>query len=235
MSAAEHDTIGDNAYRTIRNDIIFGQLRPSEKLRLENLRKRYNVSVTTLREILNRLTSDGLVVAEGQKGFEVASISDANLREVAELRLLVEGHAVTRSFAAGDLDWESQVVAAHHKLKRLEARMIAGDASARDDWKRADWGFHHALIMACGSETLMELHEQLFDKYLRYQILTLAFRGENAASEHADLLQAAFDRDSEKAKEILARHILGGVEFIISSRKTTQAEEAAREPGPNAL
>ena len=219
IEAAEHDTIGDSAYRTIRKDIIFGQLRPSEKLRLEPLRKRYNVSVTTLREILNRLASDGLVVAEGQKGFEVASISDANLWEVAELRLLVEGHAVSRSFDKGDLDWESQVVAAHHKLRRLEDRMIAGDMGAREDWKKADWGFHRALITGCGSETLMDLHEQLFDKYLRYQILTLAFRGENAAREHGELLEAAFARDSAKAREILGLHILGGVEFIINARK----------------
>lgn len=219
IEAADHDTIGDSAYRNIRNDIIFGQLRPSEKLRLEPLRKRYNVSVTTLREILNRLTSDGLVVAEGQKGFEVASVSNANLWEVAELRLLVEGHAIARSFEHGDLDWEAQVVAAHHKLHRLEDRMIAGDMTAREDWKRADWGFHRALITGCGSETLMDLHEQLFDKYLRYQMLTLAFRGENAAREHAELLEAAFARDVKRASDILSKHILGGVEFIVNSRK----------------
>lgn len=219
IEPAEHDTIGDSAYRNIRKDIIFGQLRPSEKLRLEPLRKRYNVSVTTLREILNRLASDGLVVAEGQKGFEVASVSDSNLWEIAELRLLVEGHAIVRSFENGDLDWESQVVAAHHKLKRLEDRMIAGDNSAREDWKRADWAFHRALITGCGSETLMELHAQLFDKYLRYQMLTLAFRGEHAAREHAELLQAAFDRDVAKAKAVLEKHILGGVEFIMKSRQ----------------
>lgn len=219
IEAAEHDSISDSAYRSIRKDIIFGELRPSEKLRLEPLRKRYNVSVTTLREILNRLASDGLVVAEGQKGFEVASVSDANLWEVGELRLLVEGHAIMRSFEKGDLEWESQVVAAHHKLKRLEDRMIAGDMTAREDWKRADWGFHRALITGCGSETLMHLHEQLFDKYLRYQMLTLAFRGENAAREHAELLQAAFDRDAAKAKEILSKHILGGVEYIVNKRK----------------
>lgn len=221
IDAADHDTIGDSAYRSIRKDIIFGQLRPSEKLRLEPLRKRYNVSVTTLREILNRLTSDGLVVAEGQKGFEVASVSDANLWEIAELRLLVEGHAVARSFEKGDLDWESQVVAAHHKLNRLEDRMIAGDMSAREDWKRADWGFHRALITGCGSKTLMDLHSELFDKYLRYQMLTLAFRGEHAAREHAELLEAAFARDARKAKEVLGIHILGGVEFIANSRKKT--------------
>lgn len=219
--AAEQDTIGDSAYRNIRQDILFGQLKPSEKLRLEPLRKRYNVSVTTLREILNRLRSDGLVVAEGQKGFEVASVSDANLWEVAELRLMVEDHAIDRSFEKGDLDWEAQVVAAHHKLHRLEDRMIAGDVSAREDWKRADWGFHRSLIASCGSVMLIELHSQIFDKYLRYQMLTLAFRGENAAREHAQLLETALGRDAKQAKKILRAHILGGVEFITSSRNRT--------------
>lgn len=219
IDAAKDATIGDSAYRIIRRDIIFGQLRPSEKLRLEPLRKRYNVSVTTLREILNRLTSDGLVVAEGQKGFEVASVSDADLREIAELRLLVESHAIARSFDTGDLEWESQVVAAHHKLHRFEDRMISGDMSAREDWKRADWGFHRALITGCGSKTLMDLHGQLLDKYIRYQILTLAFRGEAGATEHAELLEAAFGRDVKRAREILGNHILGGVEFIITARR----------------
>ena len=218
LDKPEIDTVGDSAYRTIRNDIIFGRLRPSERLRLEFLRKRYGVSVTTLREMLNRLASEGLVVAEGQKGFEVASVSDANLWEIAELRLLVEGHAVGQSFEKGDLDWESQLVAAHHKLHRLESRMIAGDELVREEWKKADWGFHRALIAGCGSKTLLELHGQIFDKYLRYQMLTLAFRGENAAREHAALLDAALARDVETTREILKAHILGGVEFIANLR-----------------
>lgn len=219
IDATEHDTIGASAYRTIRDDIIFGLLKPNEKLRLEPLRKRYNVSVTTLREILNRLTSDGLVVAEGQKGFEVASVSDGNLWEIAEARLLVEGHAVAQAFEKGDLDWESQVVAAHHKLSRLESEMIAGNTDVREAWKRADWGFHRALIVGCGSATLLELHSQIFDKYLRYQMLTLAFRGDKAARDHAQLLEAALSRNVDAAKEVLKIHLLGGVEYIINSRK----------------
>ena len=71
--------------------------------------------------ILNRLTSEGLVLAEGQRGFEVAPVSAANLKELAALRMLLEGHALEQSFAAGDMEWEGRVVAAHHKLARMEA------------------------------------------------------------------------------------------------------------------
>ena len=56
-------TIGESAYRRIRHDIIFGRLAPSHKLKLDTLRTSYGVSVSTLREILNRLCSEGFIVA----------------------------------------------------------------------------------------------------------------------------------------------------------------------------
>src|SRR5262245_9611874 len=72
---AEFDSVSEKAYRQIRADIIFGKLTPGEKLRLDRLRELYGASVGTLRELLSRLASEGLVVAEGQRGFEVAPIS----------------------------------------------------------------------------------------------------------------------------------------------------------------
>ena len=68
-------TIGETAYRRIRNDIIFGVLLPRQKLRLDRLRESYGVSISTLREILNRLSSERLVLAENERGFEVSPVS----------------------------------------------------------------------------------------------------------------------------------------------------------------
>ena len=220
MSVSEMDVegIGDVAYRAIRDDIIFARLKPGERLRLEPIRRKYGVSVTTLREILNRLTSEGFVTAEGQRGFEVTPVSDADLEELAGLRILLEGHALKQSFAQGDLDWEARVVAAHHKLHVLEQRMMAGDELVRTEWKHADWAFHHALIQACGSRQLLQTHGAVFDKYLRYQMLTLTFRGEVAAREHRQMMEAALARDAEAATQVLSRHIRGGVEHSINAR-----------------
>ncbi len=74
------------------------------------MKEDYGLSVSTLREILNRLASEGFVVAEGQRGFEVAPVSIQNLRELAQLRILLEHHAMTDSFRAGDMEWEGRVV-----------------------------------------------------------------------------------------------------------------------------
>ena len=77
---------GDSGYRRIRSDIIFGILTPSGRLKLNSMKEDYGVSVSTLREILNRLASEGFVVAEGQRGFEVAPVSIQNLQELAQLK-----------------------------------------------------------------------------------------------------------------------------------------------------
>jgi DNA-binding GntR family transcriptional regulator len=211
------ETIGENAYRRIRSDIIFGRAAPGQKLRLDRLKDVYGVSVSTLREILNRLTSEGLVTAEGQRGFEVSAVSAANLKEVAALRMLLEGHALEQSFASGDMDWEGRVVSAHHKLASMERRMAEGDRSETELWKRYDWEFHQALISACGSQVLMDTHAAVFDKYLRYQMLALSFRGEIAAQEHKTLLDSALIRDAATAKATLERHVKGGVEHALAT------------------
>jgi DNA-binding GntR family transcriptional regulator len=210
------ETIAESSYRRIRADIIFGRLAPGQKLKLESLKEAYETSISTLREVLNRLSSEGLVLAEGQKGFEVSPVSVADLKETAALRLLLETHALEQSFMYGDVEWEAPLVSAHYKLARMEKVMALGDTSRAEDWKRYDWEFHQALISACGSKLLMETHSVIFDRYLRYQMVALSYRGEVAANEHQQLLEAALRRDGETAKRVLALHIQGGVEHALA-------------------
>ncbi len=226
-TAQDHDSIGETAYHRIRADLLFGRLKPGERLKLDRLRVDYATSVSTLREILNRLASEGLVAAEGQKGFEVAAVSVPDLREVAEMRLFLEHHALELSFAAGDLEWEGRVVAAHHKLARIEQRLLAGTAADPAEWKRYDWEFHHSLISACGSAELIDIHAGVYDKYLRYQMVVGIFRGEVAAREHADLLACALERRTADAKAILATHIRACVDAIEARHALPETRVAA--------
>lgn len=211
-----NETVAESTYRRIRADIIFARLTPGQKLGLEKLKEAYDTSVSTLREILNRLASEGLVVAEGQRGFQVVPMTSTDLKEIAAMRLLLENHALEQSFQRGDIDWEARVVSAHYKLVRLEALMASGDTSQTEEWKRYDWEFHQAMISACGSKLLMETHAAVSDKYLRYQMVALSYRGDIAANEHAQLLHAALERDAPAAKEILTRHVCGGVEHALA-------------------
>lgn len=207
--------VGETAYRRIRRDIVFGRLAPGQKLTLDRMKESYEVSVSTLRELLNRLVSEGLIIAEAARGFEVMPVSADNLRQIASMRVLLESHALKESFEAGDMEWEGSVVAAHHKLASIEKKMAGGVRADAETWKRYDWEFHHALIAACGSRVLLDTHATIYDRYLRYQILAAVYRGESASGEHRTLLESALARDFKTAQKTLARHVHDCVDQMI--------------------
>src|SRR5207245_5818789 len=185
---------------------------PGQKLRLERVSESYGTSISTLRELLNRMCAEGFIIAEGQRGFEVAPVSIQNLRELAQLRILLEHHAMTESFRAGEMELEGRVVSAHHKLAATERAIL----SAGDDpelRKRYDSEFHQALISSCGSRELMQTHATVFDKYFRY---ALQYRGSATVQQHRALLECALKRDAEGAKGILTEHINGCVAHALA-------------------
>lgn len=215
--AKSRNVVGASTYQRIKRDIIFGDLAPGSKLKLDGLRQRYEASMSTLRETLNRLASEGFVDAQDQRGFFVTPVSREDLIEIANLRVLLECHALRLSIEKGDTDWEGNLVAAHHKLHLMEQKMLTGDDSQKEDWKRYDWEFHLALIEACGSRNLLSLHAVLFDKYLRYQMLVLTNRGQAAVQEHKEMFDAALARDIDGAARSLQSHIEGGLEHTLAA------------------
>lgn len=221
MSDMNHaaSTLGEATYLRLRADIIACDLKPGHKLRLDALKQRYGTGISTLREILNRLASEALVVAEGQKGFVVAPATIQDLREIADMRLLLESHALRLSFAQGDLEWEGRVVAAHHKLAATEKRLLAGHEKHTVNWVRYDFAFHNALISACGSQVLLESHAAVFDRFLRYHMLATSFRGSGVVDDHKALFDMALRRDTEGALAMLASHVNRGVEHVLSTGK----------------
>ncbi|MBP1845673.1 DNA-binding GntR family transcriptional regulator [Rhizobium petrolearium] len=216
-AAPPTETTGENAHRRIRADIISGALPPGSRLKIEQVRERYAVSASTLREILNHLAAETLVVAEGQRGFIVSPATRAELLELADLRILLEGHALRTSFAEGDLDWEARLVAAHHKLAAIERGLLQGESVRTVDWVRYDWEFHLALVSACRSASLMAMLSTVFDRFLRYHLLAESFRGQAVADDHRKLFELALKRDVSRAQAILAEHVHNGTSHVLRS------------------
>jgi GntR family transcriptional regulator, carbon starvation induced regulator len=204
-------TLTEALHERLRHDIILGVLPPSAKLKLEKLSKAYDVSVNTLREALSRLAADGLVVAEGQKGFAVLPVSDEDLRQITEMRQLLECHALKQSIAAADLDWEARVVGAYHKLSKIEELVEAEPETYGEPWERANQGFHEALVSNCRSRWLRLYLRAVYDMSRRYRMLSLKtkpFPRSQSAAEHRLILEAVIGRDGDKASRLLAEHIL---------------------------
>jgi DNA-binding GntR family transcriptional regulator len=217
ITAETSETISDVVFRQIRQDIISGALAPGAKIKLEQAKEHYSISVSSLREILSRLAMENLVLAEGQRGFEVSPASRKELEELADLRTVLETHAIGLSFAAGNLEWEGRIVAAHHKLATAERKLLTGDTSRTIDWVRYDWEFHQAIVSACNSATLMATLSSIFDRFLRYHMLAQSFRGRAVVDDHKLLFELALKRDVEGARAVIVRHIQSGVEHVLKS------------------
>lgn len=214
----DHSPIGvaDAAYSRLRADILGGELLPGMKLKLDALRDRYEVSVNTLRETLSRLAADGLVEAEGQRGFTVVPATLADLIDITETRRLLECHAAKLSVKRADLEWESKLVAAYHKLSKAE-ELVANDGDKHADrLEQYNREFHIALISGCNSRWLMHFHRQMYDQSLRYRMLAFRvkdFPRDQSRREHKQILDEALARDAGALVAVLGTHITKGAEM----------------------
>ncbi len=231
--------MGESLRERLRQDIILGALPPASKLKLEALASVYGVSVNTLRETLSRLAADGLVVAEGQKGFAAPPVSIEDLREITEMRQLLECHALGLSIANADLDWEARVIASYHKLSRAESFVDEDPERYGAEWERYNQEFHEALISNCRSRWLLLYRRAMYDHSLRYRMLSLRtkpFPRSQSAREHKQILDAALTGDAETAKRVLSAHILKAAELPgLSGRpQAAAAKSGARKFTPSA-
>ena len=208
-------SVVDIALDRIRSDILCGNLRPEAKLRIDRLRQAYGVGINSLREALTKLTMDGLVEVSGKRGFAVKAISLSDLKDITEMRQFLECRALAQSIEHGDLDWEGRVVAAYHKLSRIEEKLNDDNARYALEWEKRNQEYHSALISACPSPWLLQFQSIMYNQSQRYRMLSLveqAIPRDETFVEHKRILEATLARDVPRATEQLHNHILKAAE-----------------------
>jgi GntR family carbon starvation induced transcriptional regulator len=225
--AAAEPTINAMVFRQIRADIVACRLAPSERLRVEDLRGRYGVGGSPVREALMRLEAEGLVTLEQNKGFRVSSVSREQLLDLMNTRIEIEGIALRWAIEKGGIEWEADLLAAFHRLSRLQKtdRSIAGTVNVA--WFNEHKSFHSALVAACGSPKLMGIRETLFDQAERYVALSIIskFPTRNDISEHEQIMRATLARNVARAIQLHTAHIERTTERVAKS-----LAEPARAP-----
>lgn len=204
-------TLVETAYETLRGAILEGAYEPGAKLRTEELRERYEVSGSTIREALTRLLGEALVTSEGQRGFRVAGASLADFRDLTSVRKLIETEALRQAIAEGGEAWESELVAAFYRLSKLEERLRDDPAGASADFEERNREFHRALIAACPSSWLRRMNALLYQQAERYRRMLSAKGGVTRGmhAEHRQIFDATLARDAERACKLLGDHIEG--------------------------
>jgi DNA-binding GntR family transcriptional regulator len=197
------------AYERLRADLLACRILPGERLITRDLCERFSVSLGAIREALSRLTSEGLVSAEPQRGFRAAPISPADLADLTLARVEIETLCLRRAITHGDVAWETSLVAAAHQLSRTPPRAPEDPARSNEAWTEAHAAFHNALVAGCGSRWLLHLQSLLYAQSERYRRLSVPFErgGRDVQREHQAILDATLARESDKAVHLLAEHL----------------------------
>jgi GntR family carbon starvation induced transcriptional regulator len=222
---SDHRNRSELAYDLVRRDILHGQLFPGEKLLLDNLSESYGVGTVPLREALNRLSSEGLVIRKSHRGFFVSTISMRDLEELVKTRVWVDTLALRESIQNGDDTWEEELALSCLRLARTQRRLPSSSAAEiSDEWEALHRDFHMLLLSRCGSRQLLAFCSSLMDQAVRYRSLSLnttsnQLRREGAAAEHQAILDSVLERNADRACELLTHHYLttlGGLRHVIS-------------------
>lgn len=207
-------TTSSRIYDTLRQDLINGRFEAGEKVAISALKQKYEVGLSPLREALNRLSAYGLLIQENQRGFRVPRLDREELDDVSGMRRELECMALERAIRHGDAEWESEVLAAAHRLKRAD---LAPEKV--DEWERLHGRFHRTLVAPCGSVWLLRFIEQLHDQFDRYRRMAPEIPETRRVLDvqHETLVELALKRDARAASELMDDHIRRSYEVALGS------------------
>jgi DNA-binding GntR family transcriptional regulator len=216
----------EDAYNALRNAILECALPPDAPLTVSLLRQRFGFGWTPLREALSRLEAERLVVLMPNRGYRVSGVSAESLRDLQEARLAIEPRLFIRSIIEGGQDWEACVIASHNLLASTPVPVPRAPQDAIHLWERRHDAFHAALLSGTRAPWLQLFASQVNDQLRRHQRHMLSSPEVRARMEddphgrlqatyektlglgpHTELMQAALDRDAERAARLLTSHI----------------------------
>ena len=201
-------TISGRIYDRLRAEIVDAILPPGLKLRIDDLCRRYQVTSTPVREALNKLTAEHLVVRHDQRGFSIPTADLADLAELTRTRCWVEAIALRESIQQRTDSWRTHVLDTLNVLTTTERSTSAATFQENPDWEGAHRAFHLALIANCPSRRMIGFCGQLADQATRYRRLAMkaVFPHRDVSREHLAIAEATVQGDADAAVAALLRH-----------------------------
>ena len=205
----------DQAYASIKNAIITAQLEPNRRLIEETIAADMGTSRTPVREALQKLEKEGLILRRPQTGFVVKGIAEEEVEDILDLQCLLEGHA--GRIAASRIT-EDELRSLNDLISRQE------DCSDTETFIRLDGEFHDALHRAAKNARLYDLVQGLRDSIDRYRIIV--FRSQArlhlSVKDHKELVSLMRTRNGRKAEKLIRTHLIRGKNVI---KKTIRKQQ----------
>ncbi|OLM17055.1 MULTISPECIES: GntR family transcriptional regulator [unclassified Pseudonocardia] len=206
-------TGAERAYEAVRAAILEGEFRPGDKLAESSLAQRLDLSRTPVREALRRLSLDGLVEIEANRGARVIRWDADDLGEVFALRAVLESHAAGR---AAELRTDEQLARIERALTAMDALGDRTDPEAIERRSVHNAELHDGIVEAARSPRLPQLLQQLVSvnaiarNFGQYSPAEL----ERSQRQHHDIVSAIRRRNAELARAAMTTHLLSSSEVL---------------------
>jgi len=207
-----HKTRTQVVVEVLRERILSGDIIAGKPLRQSALAAELNVSRIPIREALLQLEAEGLVKFEAHKGATAAKLSSSQVRELFDLRALIETDLLAKSIVKMT---DEDLINAREMLNQLEESFHHVNSS--NLWSDLNTQFHASLYTAAQCPNTMEIVQNLnsnCDRYIRLHLLQLGGIP-RAEHQHRELLKYCEARDVEGACAVLSDHILGSAQDLI--------------------
>lgn len=214
----------------IRADVLNGVWAPGSRVSPGELAERYATSTTVVREALTRLAGENFLESEPNRGFFVPALTDGGLHDITDVRCLIEGRAIELAIERGGVQWEGELIAAHHLLARTPRRTEEDPSHTSPDWLAAHRAFHEKLIEACGVPSLCSFARQLTNAtelFRRWSAPDESARARDVEKEHRDIVDAVLARDAPTAVTLLQDHFRRTSDIVL---RRAHEQEISRSP-----
>lgn len=217
MPVKENRKLVDEVYRVLREAIITRKLKPRTKLKEKEISLQLKVSRTPVREALQKLAEEGLVIGYPHRSIMVGTLSEKGAIEIYELREVLEGLAAR--LAAKKTNEE--------QLHRLEQILIESEEYIKrgdiDLYAETNRNFHREILVVAGNDRLEKIVKITKDQMDALMSVTVRFPGKPQRSlmEHRAILNAFHEKNSAKAEKLMKTHIRKAKKEVVKKLRDT--------------
>lgn len=218
----EQMTRTDYVVREIRRKILTAEYKPGQRIRQIEIERELNVGVTPVREALMQLVSEGLLIRIPYVGVQVSEMTAQSVREVYELRRLLEGQAA--SLACSHMS-EADFAFLKEVLQQMEA---AGGHEGDRTYQDLNEQFHMRIYEAAGNNRLLEMIKLQWRSFPRGIFGLMEDRRKHSLDQHRLIYEALKEKDAHYARSLMEVHIAESQHdalSLIASRKTADASQ----------
>jgi DNA-binding GntR family transcriptional regulator len=217
-------SVREQVYRAVLGLIVDRRMRPGERLMLDDLAARFQVSRTPVQFALSRLAADGLVQPKAGRGYVVAVPTKDDLMHLYDVRLMCETYAVENGADKAEAGLSAKLTALADRCAELTGSADSADRLAAARLRRE---FHRQLVQLHANPLLTDVYDRLniHMHALQLGIDRMASDDARRARDHADhlaIIAALARTDGAAASAILRRHILDARSYTMEQMETEE-------------